>query len=91
MRHFRNIVCTHPSHSTTPFQCCWHTITLTPYYITVPHTFTPRFLTLLHTQSKVAYHSKEIANMACSLANPPVPVKEDLSAVMDVLKKTFNI
>jgi hypothetical protein len=42
-------------------------------------------------QSKVAYHSKEIPNMACSLANPPVPVKEDLGAVMDVLKKTFNI
>jgi threonine synthase len=42
-------------------------------------------------QSKVAYHSKEIAGMACSLANPPVPVKEDLGAVMDVLKKTFNI
>lgn len=43
------------------------------------------------SQSKVAYHSKEIPNMACSLANPPVPVKEDLGAVMDVLKKTFNI
>lgn len=43
------------------------------------------------SQSKVAYHSKEIAGMACSLANPPVPVKEDLGAVMDVLKKTFNI
>lgn len=42
-------------------------------------------------QSKVAYHSKEIPNMACSLANPPVPVREDLGAVMDVLKKTFNI
>lgn len=46
---------------------------------------------LKFTQSKVAYHSKEIPNMACSLANPPVPVKEDLGAVMDVLKKTFNI
>eukprot|EP00775_Hariotina_reticulata_P007267 gene7267-7480_t len=46
---------------------------------------------LKFAQSKVAYHAKEIANMACQFANPPVPVKEDLGAVMDVLKKTFNI
>jgi threonine synthase len=39
----------------------------------------------------VAYHSKEIPGMSCSLANPPVAVREDLGAVMDVLKKTFNI
>lgn len=42
-------------------------------------------------QSKVAYHSKEVAGLTCQYANPPVPVREDLGAVMDVLKKTFNI
>ncbi|XP_068639771.1 threonine synthase, chloroplastic-like [Aristolochia californica] len=42
---------------------------------------------LKFTQSKTAYHSKEIADMACRHANPPVPVKADFGAVMDVLKK----
>jgi threonine synthase len=46
---------------------------------------------LKFAQSKVAYHAKEIPGMACQFANPPKPVKEDLGAVMDVLKKTFNI
>jgi len=46
---------------------------------------------LKFAQSKVAYHAKEIPGMACQFANPPTPVKEDLGAVMDVLKKTFNI
>jgi hypothetical protein len=46
---------------------------------------------LKFAQSKVAYHAKEIPGMECRFANPPVPVREDLGAVMDVLKKTFNI
>eukprot|EP00879_Flechtneria_rotunda_P002900 GHRR01003117.1.p1 GENE.GHRR01003117.1~~GHRR01003117.1.p1 ORF type:complete len:407 (+),score=144.23 GHRR01003117.1:558-1778(+) len=46
---------------------------------------------LKFTGSKVAYHSKEVQGMSCQYANPPVPVKEDLGAIMDVLKKTFNI
>jgi len=46
---------------------------------------------LKFTQSKIAYHSQTIPNMSCQFANPPVAVKEDLGAVMDVLKKKFNI
>lgn len=46
---------------------------------------------LKFAQSKVAYHAKEIPGMECHFANPPVPVKEDLGAVMDVLKQKFNI
>lgn len=46
---------------------------------------------LKFAQSKVAYHAKEIPGVACQFANPPVAVKEDLGAVMDVLKKKFNI
>lgn len=46
---------------------------------------------LKFTQSKVAYHSKEIPSLASTYANPPTPVKEDLGAVMDVLKEKFNI
>jgi threonine synthase len=45
---------------------------------------------LLHLQSKVAYHSKEVAGLTCQYANPPVPVKENLGDVMDVLRKTFK-
>jgi threonine synthase len=45
---------------------------------------------LKFTQSKVAYHSKEIEGMKCSLANPPVAVKEDLGAVMDAIKVKFD-
>jgi threonine synthase len=44
---------------------------------------------LKFTQSKVAYHSKEIAGMACSMANPPVAVKNDLGSVMDALRSKF--
>ena len=46
---------------------------------------------LKFTQSKIAYHAKEIAGMSCQFANPPVTVKENLGAVMDVLKKKFSI
>ncbi|CAN4098533.1 unnamed protein product [Withania somnifera] len=42
---------------------------------------------LKFTQSKVDYHSKEIKNMECRFANPPVQVKADFGSVMDVLKK----
>ena len=45
---------------------------------------------LKFTQSKVAYHSKEIEGMKCSLANPPVAVKEDLGAVMDAIRAKFD-
>ena len=42
---------------------------------------------LKFTQSKIDYHSKEIKDMACRFANPPVHVKADFGSVMDVLKK----
>lgn len=40
---------------------------------------------LKFTQSKVAYHSQDIKGIACRYANPPVPVREDLGAVMDAI------
>ncbi|KAI3849224.1 hypothetical protein MKX03_001623 [Papaver bracteatum] len=42
---------------------------------------------LKFTQSKIDYHSKEIPDMASRFANPPIEVKADFGAVMDVLKK----
>ncbi|OMO66174.1 Tryptophan synthase beta subunit-like PLP-dependent enzymes superfamily [Corchorus olitorius] len=42
---------------------------------------------LKFTQSKIDYHSKDIKDMACRYANPPVQVKADFGSVMDVLKK----
>ncbi|XP_057747158.1 threonine synthase, chloroplastic-like [Arachis stenosperma] len=42
---------------------------------------------LKFTQSKIDYHSKDIKEMACRYANPPVQVKADFGSVMDVLKK----
>ncbi|KAF6164761.1 hypothetical protein GIB67_041013 [Kingdonia uniflora] len=41
---------------------------------------------LKFTQSKIDYHSKDIADMACRFANPPVQVKNNFGSVMDVLK-----
>lgn len=41
---------------------------------------------LKFTQSKIAYHSKEIEGLECKFANPPVTVKADFGEVMDVLK-----
>ncbi|KAJ8535834.1 hypothetical protein K7X08_034235 [Anisodus acutangulus] len=41
---------------------------------------------LKFTQSKIDYHSKEIKDMECRFANPPVEVKADFGSVMDVLK-----
>eukprot|EP00191_Tetraselmis_sp_GSL018_P021165 CAMPEP_0177584136 /NCGR_PEP_ID=MMETSP0419_2-20121207/3727_1 /TAXON_ID=582737 /ORGANISM="Tetraselmis sp., Strain GSL018" /LENGTH=422 /DNA_ID=CAMNT_0019073639 /DNA_START=623 /DNA_END=1889 /DNA_ORIENTATION=- len=46
---------------------------------------------LKFTQSKVSYHAQEIPGLTSKYANPPTPVKEDLGAVMDVLKSKFNI
>lgn len=46
---------------------------------------------LKFTQSKIAYHSQTIPNMSCQFANPPVSVKEDLGAVMDVIRGKFNL
>ncbi|GAX84079.1 hypothetical protein CEUSTIGMA_g11503.t1 [Chlamydomonas eustigma] len=46
---------------------------------------------LKFTQSKIAYHSKDIPGISCQFANPPVVVKENLGAVMDVLKQKFSI
>ncbi|XP_018686191.2 threonine synthase, chloroplastic [Musa acuminata AAA Group] len=45
---------------------------------------------LKFTQSKVTYHSNEIANMDCRYSNPPVSVKASFGAVMDVLKKKLD-
>lgn len=41
---------------------------------------------LKFAQAKVAYHSKDIPDMSCQFANPPVKVKADFGSVMDVLK-----
>eukprot|EP00262_Sarcandra_glabra_P021957 TRINITY_DN9483_c0_g4_i1.p1 TRINITY_DN9483_c0_g4~~TRINITY_DN9483_c0_g4_i1.p1 ORF type:complete len:421 (-),score=28.17 TRINITY_DN9483_c0_g4_i1:220-1440(-) len=46
---------------------------------------------LKFTQSKIAYHSKEIEHMACQFANPPVQVKADFGSVMDVLKQKLSL
>lgn len=41
---------------------------------------------LKFSQSKIDYHSKAIPDMACRFANPPVQVRANFGAVMDVLK-----
>lgn len=41
---------------------------------------------LKFTQSKIAYHSKEIPQLQSKFANPPVEVKADLGSVMDALR-----
>jgi threonine synthase len=46
---------------------------------------------LKFTQSKVAYHTNSIEGLACKYANPPVTVKEDFGAVMDVLKQRLKL
>ncbi|CAK9144157.1 unnamed protein product [Ilex paraguariensis] len=45
---------------------------------------------LKFTQSKIDYHSKKIEDMTCQFANPPVQVKPDFGAVMDVLSKCLK-
>lgn len=42
---------------------------------------------LKFTQSKIGYHASEVSDMSCRFANPPVAVKEDFGAVMDVINK----
>lgn len=46
---------------------------------------------LKFAQSKIAYHAKEIPNVACRFANPPVSVKDNLGSVMDVIKTKFSL
>ena len=45
---------------------------------------------LKFTQSKVAYHAREIPGLACTYANPPVAVKNDIGSVMDTLRSKFS-
>ncbi|KAI3447179.1 hypothetical protein Pfo_003844 [Paulownia fortunei] len=45
---------------------------------------------LKFTQAKIDYHSREIKEMACRHANPPVSVKADFGSVMDELKKFLS-
>ncbi|KAL6610601.1 hypothetical protein ACP70R_040570 [Stipagrostis hirtigluma subsp. patula] len=45
---------------------------------------------LKFSQSKIDYHDSKIENLACKYANPPVSVKADFGAVMDVLKKRLK-
>jgi threonine synthase len=42
---------------------------------------------LKFTHSKVAYHEKKLEGLASKYANPPVQVKEDFGAVMDILSQ----
>jgi threonine synthase len=42
---------------------------------------------LKFTHSKVAYHEKKLEGLASKYANPPVQVKEDFGAVMDILSR----
>ncbi|VAH78773.1 unnamed protein product [Triticum turgidum subsp. durum] len=45
---------------------------------------------LKFTQSKIDYHDKNIKDMLCQYANPPISVKPDFGSVMDVLQKKLN-
>ncbi|GAQ89193.1 threonine synthase [Klebsormidium nitens] len=45
---------------------------------------------LKFTQSKVAYHSNEIADVTSRFANPPVTVPENFGKVMDVLRRELD-
>lgn len=44
---------------------------------------------LKFTQSKVAYHSKQIEGFSGHYANPPTPVKENFGNVMDAIREKF--
>lgn len=46
---------------------------------------------LKFTQSKVAYHSREIADFTCKFANPPIEVKADFGNVMDILREKLSL
>ncbi|KAK9828919.1 hypothetical protein WJX72_002784 [[Myrmecia] bisecta] len=45
---------------------------------------------LKFTQSKVAYHSKELEGVKGTFANPPQPVRDDLGSVMDAIRGKFG-
>ena len=45
---------------------------------------------LKFTHSKVAYHEKRLEGLESKYANPPVVVKDDFAAVMDVLGSRLN-
>lgn len=44
---------------------------------------------LKFTQSKIAYHSKQIEGFASHYANPPTPVKESFGSVMDAIREKY--
>lgn len=46
---------------------------------------------LKFTQSKIAYHSKEIPELRSEFANPPMEVKADLGSVMDALRSRLPL
>eukprot|EP00793_Prasinoderma_coloniale_P004905 PRCOL_00000666-RA len=46
---------------------------------------------LKFTQSKVAYHSGEIADMQCKYKNPPVETSDKFGDVMDVLREHLQM
>ncbi len=46
---------------------------------------------LKFTQSKVDYHASAVPGLTSTYANPPTPVKEDLGAVMDVIRSKFGL
>ncbi|CAG9464756.1 unnamed protein product [Pedinophyceae sp. YPF-701] len=46
---------------------------------------------LKFAQSKVAYHAEEIKDFVPKFANPPVPVKENMGAVVDAIRGKFHI
>jgi len=46
---------------------------------------------LKFTQSKIAYHSKEIEELECKYANPPTRVAANFGSVMDVLRQKLSM
>ena len=46
---------------------------------------------LKFAQSKVSYHAKEIPGMDSKYANPPVPVAQDIDAVLGAIKTKFPL
>jgi hypothetical protein len=46
---------------------------------------------LKFTQSKVQYHSRELADISSKFANPPVQAAYNFAAVMDVLGQKFSL
>ena len=46
---------------------------------------------LKFTQSKVEYHSSEIADISSRFANPPISVADDFGSIMDVLRQKLTL